>query len=43
MHAAAYAGAGWGGVLLDQLGDDLDVRVVNSYAEQYRDWLIPKG
>lgn len=43
MISAAMAGNGWGGVLADQLFDDLDVRLVNSYAQQYRDWLIPKG
>ena len=43
MLAAAFAGNGWGGVLVDQVMDDLDVRVVDNYAEQYRQWLIPQG
>jgi hypothetical protein len=41
MVSLAYAGNGWGTVLLDQLGDDLDVRVVNSYSSQFKDWLVP--
>jgi hypothetical protein len=43
MPAVGYAGGGWGGVLLDQLGDDLDVRVVGSYSAQFKDWLVPKA
>lgn len=42
MIAAAYAGNGWGGVLADQMMEDLDVRLVNSYAGQFGDWLLPK-
>jgi hypothetical protein len=42
MTSAAFAGYGWVGVLADQLGDDLDVRLVNGYSNQYRDWLVPK-
>ncbi len=41
MISAAYAGNGWAGVLADQFGDDLDVRLVNSYSAQYKDWLVP--
>lgn len=43
MIAAAYAGSGWGGVLADQMMEDLDVRLVNSFAAQYGDWLLPKA
>lgn len=42
MVAVGYAGSGWGGVLADQMMEDLDVRVVNSYAAQFGDWLLPK-
>ncbi len=42
MIAAAYAGNGWGGVLADQMMEDLDVRLVNSFAAEYGDWLLPK-
>lgn len=43
LAATAIAGNGWGGVLADQLFDDLDVRVVNSYAERYHAWLLPEA
>lgn len=39
----AYAGNGWGGVLLDQAMDDLDVRLTKAAAETYRDWLVGKS
>lgn len=42
MIAVSYAGNGWGGVLADQMMEDLDVRLVNSYASQFSDWLLPK-
>jgi len=38
--SAAMAGNGWAGVLVDQAFSDLDVRVADSYAEQYRAWLL---
>lgn len=40
--AAAFAGNGWGGVLVDQALDDLDVRVTRNFAESYRDWLLDR-
>lgn len=43
MIAAAYAGSGWGGVLADQMMEDLDVRLVNSFVAQHGDWLLPKA
>jgi hypothetical protein len=43
MPAVGFAMNGWGGVLADQLGDDLDVRVVGSYSSQFKDWLVPKS
>jgi uncharacterized lipoprotein YmbA len=43
MPAVGFAMNGWGGVLADQLGDDLDVRVVGSYNSQFKDWLVPKS
>jgi hypothetical protein len=43
MPAVGFALNGWGGVLADQLGDDLDVRVVGSYSSQFKDWLVPKS
>lgn len=36
---AAYAGSGWGGVLIDQAFEDLDKRVISSYGEQIANWL----
>ena len=38
--AMAMAGNGWAGVLVDQALSDLDVRLTESYAEQYRKWLL---
>jgi hypothetical protein len=43
MAAIGFAMNGWAGVLADQLGDDLDVRVVGSYSSQFKDWLVPKS
>ncbi len=40
--AAAAAGNGWLGTLVDQFSTDLDVRLANSYAEQYGNWLMPQ-
>lgn len=37
--AMAMSGNGWAGVLVDQALSDLDVRLAESYAEQYRKWL----
>ena len=42
LFSTAYAGNGWGGVLVDQSMEDLDVRVTQSYAETYREWLIER-
>ena len=36
----AMSGNGWAGVLVDQALSDLDVRLAESYAEQYRKWLL---
>jgi hypothetical protein len=38
--SAAMAGNGWAGVLVDQAFSDLDVRVADSYSQQYRAWLL---
>jgi hypothetical protein len=38
--AMAMSGNGWAGVLVDQALSDLDVRLAESYAEQYRKWLL---
>ncbi len=38
--AVAMSGNGWAGVLVDQALSDLDVRLAESYAEQYRRWLL---
>jgi hypothetical protein len=43
MPAVGFAMNGLGGVLADQLGDDLDVRVVGAYSSQFKDWLVPKS
>lgn len=43
MPALGFALNGWAGVMADQLGDDLDVRVVGSYSQQFKDWLVPKA
>jgi hypothetical protein len=43
MVSVAYAGNGWAGVLADQLFEDLDGRLVNGYAVQYKEWLMPKS
>lgn len=43
MGSIAIAGNGWGGVLADQFFDDLDVRVVDNYAQQFHEWLVPKA
>lgn len=42
LGSAAFAGNGVAGVLADQFFSDLDVRVVNAYASQYKEWLFPK-
>jgi hypothetical protein len=42
LIVAAAAGNGWLGALADQFFTDLDVRLANSYAEEYRNWLMPK-
>lgn len=39
-NAMAMAGNGWGGVLLDQAFSDLDVRLAEAYADEYRRWLL---
>lgn len=39
-NAFAMAGNGWGGVLLDQAFSDLDVRLAEAYADEYRRWLL---
>lgn len=39
-NAYAIAGNGWGGVLLDQAFSDLDVRLAEAYADDYRRWLL---
>lgn len=42
--AFAISGNGWGGVLVEQALEDLDIRVTRNFAENYRDWLLgPQG
>lgn len=40
IGAIAISGNGWGGVLVEQALEDLDIRVTRNFAERVRSWLL---